>query len=110
MPANDAQVGGTHYQRARGLCPHCGQEIQHWDLYANQPYLIGQITKYVTREKNGLQDLEKAAHFLQKLVEVRHPGVRISIAFNDERPQIAISGGSVASGQAERSPGIFGKY
>lgn len=72
MAANDRQVGGNHYRDAVGKCPHCGGVIEHWDLYANFPYLVGQITKYVTRVKNGLQDLEKAAHFLQKLAETRY--------------------------------------
>jgi len=72
MAANDRQVGGKHYQEAVGTCPHCGGHIQHWDLYANSPYLVGQITKYVTREKNGVEDLEKALHFLQKHAETRY--------------------------------------
>lgn len=72
MAANDRQVGGTHYQDATGRCPHCGGDIQHWDLYAGQPYLVGQTTKYATRQKNGFEDLQKAAHFLEKLAETRY--------------------------------------
>lgn len=64
-PANDTQVGGTHYKDSR---------IQHWDFAAanHYDYFQGQITKYVDRwkRKNGLQDLEKAAHFLQKYIEL----------------------------------------
>lgn len=69
---NDRQVDGNHYQKITGVCPHCGGEIQHWDLYARMPYLEGQITKYVTRwaSKNGLVDLEKAQHFLEKLISI----------------------------------------
>lgn len=63
--ANKTQVGGSHYHKA---------QIQHWDFAASQnfDYFQGQVTKYVTRwkEKNGLQDLEKAMHFLQKYIEV----------------------------------------
>lgn len=64
--ANDRQVGGTHYQR--------GGE-QHWDriwrLYG-PGYFVGCITKYVERykDKNGLEDLRKAQHFLEKLIEL----------------------------------------
>lgn len=62
--ANDTQVAGTHYR----------SEYQHWDLVADtgMGYFQGQVTKYVTRHasKNGLQDLQKAAHFLQKLIEL----------------------------------------
>ena len=62
--ANATQVGGTHYNAP----------IQHWDyVIANDlDYFQGQITKYVTRwkNKNGLQDLYKARHFLDKYIEV----------------------------------------
>lgn len=62
--ANDRQVGGRHYRTA----------IQHWDFaHSNQfDYFQGQITKYVTRwkRKGGLQDLEKAKHFLDKYIEL----------------------------------------
>lgn len=66
MAANDRQVGGEHYKTG-------GEE--HWDrvwrLYG-RGYFIGCITKYVERyqNKNGVQDLNKAAHFLQKLIEL----------------------------------------
>lgn len=67
MGANDKQVGGDHYDAP----------IQHWDLVvANKiPYLEAQVIKYVMRwrKKNGLQDLEKARHFLEKLIETEFP-------------------------------------
>ena len=63
--ANDRQVAGDHYNK---------RPIQHWDFVAGHDYgyLEGQVTKYLFRwrDKNGRQDLEKAAHFLQKLAEV----------------------------------------
>ena len=69
MGANDRQVGGQHYNTP----------IQHWDyVVANGlGYFEGQITKYVTRwrRKNGLEDLEKARHFLDKLIEVANAEV-----------------------------------
>lgn len=73
--ANSRQVGGNHYTEESATCPHCGGVIQHWDLFAKLPYLIGQVAKYVLRfrSKNGKQDLEKAQHFLQKLMEVYYP-------------------------------------
>jgi hypothetical protein len=62
--ANKRQVGGTHY----GLSPR-----QHWDIVVefDLDYFQAQITKYVMRwdKKNGLQDLEKAQHFLEKYIE-----------------------------------------
>ena len=68
MSANDKQIGGSHYKKG-------GEE--HWDrqwrLYG-RGYFVGCITKYVERyhEKNGVQDLQKAAHFLEKLMELEN--------------------------------------
>ena len=63
--ANKSQVGGEHYTR---------QKIQHWDYVAanDLDYFQGQITKYVSRwkDKNGLEDLKKAQHFLTKYIEI----------------------------------------
>ncbi len=63
MDANSRQVGGDHYKT----------KIEHWDyVLANDiPYLEAQIIKYLTRwrKKNGLQDVLKAKHFLDKLIE-----------------------------------------
>ena len=65
MTANEEQVGGRHYIE---------KPIQPWDyIIANKMgYLEGNIIKYVSRykEKNGLEDLIKAAHYLDKLIEV----------------------------------------
>jgi len=64
MTANSNQVGGTHYQ----------SPIQTWDyIIANDlNYLEGNIVKYVSRhrQKHGVEDLRKAMHYLQKLIEV----------------------------------------
>lgn len=76
--AND--TGGEHYKHAHGTCPSCGGKIEHWDLYGPQPYLEGAATKYVTRwrEKDGLDSIKKATHFIQKLVEQNFPDVEFS--------------------------------
>lgn len=64
---NSRQVAGQHY---RDVNP----AYQHWDLVAEYDldYFMGQVTKYVARwrKKNGLQDLEKAQHYLQKLQRI----------------------------------------
>lgn len=64
LKANEKQVGGYHYKSS----------IQHWDyVVANDlDYFQAQITKYITRwkKKNGLTDLYKAEHFLQKYIEL----------------------------------------
>lgn len=63
MPANDKQIAGNHYKLP----------IQPWDyIHSNNiGYLAGNIIKYVSRykTKNGIQDLEKAKHYLEKLIE-----------------------------------------
>lgn len=65
MSANDRQVAGKHYG---------GGAVQHWDVVHMHglDYFQGQITKYVMRwkAKNGVQDLKKAQHFLEKYIEL----------------------------------------
>ena len=65
MPASKEQVGGTHYAK---------NKIQPWDyIHANGlGYFEGSVVKYVTRwkDKGGIEDLKKARHFLDKLIEV----------------------------------------
>ena len=78
MSANDEQVGGRHYIE---------KTIQPWDyIIANKMgYLEGNIIKYVSRykDKNGLEDLIKAAHYLDKLIEVtRRENERVSKTAN----------------------------
>lgn len=60
--ANDRQVGGDHYQTGG---------IQHWDMFGPES-MIYAATKYVARwrKKNGVQDLEKALHYAEKLLEI----------------------------------------
>jgi hypothetical protein len=59
------QVGGTHYSK---------HKIQPWDYVAANDlgYFEGSIVKYITRwrDKGGVEDLKKARHFLDKLIEV----------------------------------------
>lgn len=63
MTANDHQVGGSHYQAT----------TQHWDIVIEHElnYFEAQILRYVMRcrKKAGLQDLQKAEHFIQKYME-----------------------------------------
>ena len=62
--ANTVQVGGDHYK---------SKAIQPWDYIAANGlgYFEGNVVKYVSRykEKGGLADLEKAKHYLEKLIE-----------------------------------------
>lgn len=64
MSALETQVGGGHYK---------DMKIQPVEfIHANKiPYIEGCVIKYVCRHrsKNGKQDIEKAIHFLQLLIE-----------------------------------------
>ena len=64
--ANDVQVAGNHYK---------DKAIQPWDYIVanNLGYLEGNIIKYVSRwrDKGGVDDLLKARHYLDKLIEVQ---------------------------------------
>lgn len=64
--ANEKQEGGNHYKKYGDLQP--------WDVVIkwNLGYLEGTALKYIARwrDKNGIEDIKKAIHFLEKLVEV----------------------------------------
>lgn len=73
MRADERQVGGEHYKAVGDA------RIEHWNLVAayKWDYFTAQVIKYMMRwkMKNGLQDLEKARHFLDKLIELEDEGV-----------------------------------
>ncbi len=66
---NSRQVGGDHYK---------GKVVQPWDFIAANGlgFFEGNVVKYVTRwkDKGGVQDLHKARHYLDKLIEVADDG------------------------------------
>ena len=66
MGANEKQIGGRHYK---------DRKIQHWDYAAQLPYLEGLATKYIDRHarKGGKQDLLKAIHTIEKMIEEYYP-------------------------------------
>lgn len=65
--ALDVQPGGSHYK---------DMKIQPVEfIHANSiPYFEGNVIKYVCRHrsKNGLQDLEKAKHYIDLLIQLEH--------------------------------------
>ena len=70
LPASARQEGGDHYRRL---------VVQPWDAMqawmpqkAFEGYLRGCALKYLARcdAKGGLQDVRKARHYLEKLIEV----------------------------------------
>lgn len=62
--ARDTQVGGDHYSK---------NVIQPWDVIEQYGlnYFSGNVLKYLLRyrDKNGVEDLKKARHYLDKLIE-----------------------------------------
>ena len=64
VSANDEQVGGEHYK---------SKTIQPWDAILDWGcgFLDGNVIKYVARYrlKGGVEDLKKARHYLDKLIE-----------------------------------------
>ena len=65
--ADSKQIGGTHYKAVNPA-------QEHWNLVAvyNWDYMQAQTIKYLMRWKlkNGVQDLYKAKHFLDKYIEL----------------------------------------
>ena len=65
MSALDNQVAGDHYKKMK---------IQPLEfIHANNiPFAEGCVIKYVSRwrDKGGIDDLEKAKHFLELLIEL----------------------------------------
>lgn len=65
--ALDTQVGGSHY-KSKAIQP-----VEY--IHANGiGYFEGNVIKYVTRwrEKGGVNDLAKAIHYLELLIELEN--------------------------------------
>jgi hypothetical protein len=70
---NSTQVGGDHYR---------GSDYQHWDHIEafGHGYLEGCATKYIMRwrQKGGVQDLQKACHYIDKMISLYERSGRVS--------------------------------
>ena len=66
MSVDEKQIAGDHYKKHGDLQPW--NVILAWDL----GYLDGTALKYIARwkDRGGINDLKKAIHFLEKLIEV----------------------------------------
>lgn len=69
MSAHDTQIGGDHYKK---------KEIQPWEAMEAWMskeqfigFLRGNALKYLARcdDKGGVEDVRKARHYLDKLIE-----------------------------------------
>lgn len=69
MSALDTQEGGSHYKDA------AIQPVEY--IHANGiGYMEGNVIKYVSRwrKKNGVEDLKKARHYIDLLIELEQRG------------------------------------
>lgn len=70
MSADKHQVGGSHYTE---LAVQPWDAMQSWmSTEAFAGFLRGNVIKYVARcdAKGGVEDLRKARHYLDKLIEL----------------------------------------
>lgn len=65
--ALDVQEGGNHYKK-------CKIQPVQYITENNLSYLQGNVIKYITRykDKNGKQDLEKAKHYIDLILELEY--------------------------------------
>lgn len=70
--ANDRQVAGEHYMKYGGLQPWDVWWL--WNLNPFQAAIVKHVVRY--RDKLGLTDLEKAKHYLEKLIELEKDKAR----------------------------------
>ena len=65
MGANEVQVGGSHYKDFK---------YETWDVIHDWKlgYFDGNAVKYLSRwrRKGGVDDLRKAKHYIEKLIEL----------------------------------------
>jgi len=78
MSALDKQVGGEHYKK------YVIQPIEFF-IANNIPYAEAAIIKYVLRyqDKNGIEDLEKAKHLIEILIEDLKSLDKVQNTFNE---------------------------
>lgn len=80
MTVDTKQVSGSHYKQ-------CPPEFQHWNLVLihGWDYFQAQAIKYIMRykNKNGREDLKKALHFVEKMLETEESLAKIVLANPD---------------------------
>jgi hypothetical protein len=94
MSANDTQIAGGHYK---------DKPIQPWDYIAanNLGYFEGNVVRYISRwrDKGGVDDLRKAKHYIEKLIELEtqvkpeYKGERLILPTDDGPLWIQWTGG-----------------
>ena len=78
MSALNTQIGGSHYKDL---------PIQPVEFIErnNLGFCAGNVIKYVCRykNKNGIEDLKKAKHYLELLIEIEENEYSNSVSSND---------------------------
>lgn len=85
MKANDNQIGGTHYIKHGEFQPW--DAWWHWKLNAFQGAIVKYIVRY--RDKGGIQDLKKARHYLDKLIELEEQTVETGTTCTQKSPEMS---------------------
>ena len=85
MSSFEKQIGGDHYSK---------MPIQpaHYSHVNCLGFIAGSVIKYVSRykSKNGRQDLEKAIHFIEMLIEAEYPDSVASFCDPHKTTDIAV--------------------
>ena len=83
--ADKRQEGGRHYKAAN-------PSQEHWNLVVayGWDYFTAQVIKYMMRweKKGGIQDLKKARHFLDKLIEIQDVGSQSGPGYVNQDPDL----------------------
>jgi hypothetical protein len=94
------QVGGSHY------ADYAIQPLEFCVLN-NIPFLEGNVIKYICRwrKKNGVQDLEKAKHYIEMLIELEEKYAKSNTKLGKQVPDLPDPGGvyPVGSGRVQTS-------
>jgi hypothetical protein len=103
MSANDTQISGNHYK---------DKTVQPWDYIAanNLGYFEGNVVRYISRwrDKGGVDDLRKAKHYIEKLIELetqvkpQYEGERLILPTDDGPLWIQWDGGPCLLDSATR--------
>jgi hypothetical protein len=96
------QIGGEHYG---------GNEFQHWDMVieCGTDYLAGVASKYLRRwrTKGGIQDVQKAIQYVDKLIEAGVEPTGSSVVA-DENIIRYVSMNELSTREAQASRLLFG--
>jgi hypothetical protein len=69
--SRDAVIDHPHHYNNSGIQCSCGRPIECIDITSRMDFVIGNTMKYLWRykDKNGLEDLRKAAWYLNYAIE-----------------------------------------